>query len=122
MLSTENILSRHRQTNDKTGCPSPGRGSSGAAMNGREDGELDPPVRTTGAGSLIGSSAVPFAFRQATRTACCCGGCGYVGNASALSKRSGISTAVSSAAVASLSLHTAIGVRFAGAWLGLPRL
>src|SRR5436853_3755606 len=54
--------------------------------------------------------------RQATITCCCCG-CGYVGDAAALSKRSGISTASPPSAPAPLH-QTVIGVRFASAWCG----
>jgi hypothetical protein len=76
--------------------------------------ELDPVGGTSRTGALVGSSAAPFLFNhQATRFACCCGGCGHVGNAAALSKRSVMSTAVSLSAPVMSARQTAIGVRFA---------
>ena len=60
---------------------------------------MDPVGGTTGAGFLVGSAAVPTSwFVQAIHLCCCCGGCGHVGNAPALSKRSVMSTAVSPSA------------------------
>src|SRR5271170_305765 len=51
--------------------------------------EVDPAVRTTGAGFSVGGEAAPSFENHRIRTSCdCCCGCGYVGNAAALSKRS----------------------------------
>ena len=46
---------------------------------------------------------------------CCCDGCGHVGNARALSKRSIMSTALSPSAPVTPSRQTAIGVRLSNA-------
>ena len=78
--------------------------------------EVDPVVRTTGAGFSVGGEAAPSFENHRIRTSCdCCCGCGYVGNAAALSKRSVISTAISPNAPVTPSRQTAIGVRFASA-------
>src|SRR5271169_3701347 len=78
--------------------------------------EVDPAVRTTGAGLSVGGEAAPSFENHRIRTSCdCCCGCGYVGNAAALSKRSVISTAIAPNAPVTPSRQTAIGVRFASA-------
>ena len=49
--------------------------------------------------------------------------CGYVGNAFALSKRSGISTALAAASILSMpARHTAIGIWLFIAWCGRRKL
>src|SRR3984957_10016280 len=56
-------------------------------------------------------SRLPLSFKNQAASCCIC--CGYVGNAFALSKRSGISTALAAASILSMpARHTAIGVGF----------
>src|SRR5271170_2995007 len=60
-----------------------------------------------------GSLHLSFKHQAASCWLCC----GYVGNAFALSKRSGISTALAAASILSIPLrHTAIGVWLFIAW------
>ena len=55
-------------------------------------------------------SRLPLSFKNQA-AACCVCRCGYVGNAFALSRRSGISTALAAASFLSMpARHTAIGV------------
>ena len=59
--------------------------------------EVGPGGRTTSVGLIVGLSAVSDLLTlpdQAAHGRCCCWGCGHVGNAPALSKRSVMSTAV----------------------------
>src|SRR5208337_3697949 len=60
-----------------------------------------------------------MSFKNQAASCCFCFCCGYVGNAFALSKRSGISTALAAASISSMpARHTAIGVWLFIAWCG----
>jgi (R)-2-hydroxyglutarate dehydrogenase len=73
--------------------------------------EVDPIGGTRAGGSVIGIGAVSdLSQNQATRACCCSCGCGPVGNAPALSKRSVRSTALASRAPLVPARHTARGV------------
>ena len=62
-------------------------------------------------------SRLPLSFKNQAASCCFCLCCGYVGNAFALSKRSGISTALAAASILSMpARHTAIGVWLFIAW------
>src|SRR5208282_3210487 len=64
-----------------------------------------------------------MSFKNQAASCCFCLCCGYVGNAFALSKRSGISTALAAASISSMpARHTAIGIMLFIAWCGRRRL
>jgi hypothetical protein len=76
--------------------------------------ELDPIRGTTGHLDLRCNRACPYPSRIKLLVVLCCG---YVGNAFALSKRSGISTALAAASILFIpSRHTAIGIWLFIAW------
>ena len=62
-------------------------------------------------------SGLPLSLKNQAASCCFCLCCGYVGNAFALSKRSGISTALAAASILSMpARHTAIGIWLFIAW------
>ena len=86
-----------------------------ANPNGRPRDRTGPHSWDQGSLNLRCNLRLPLSFKYQAASCCFC--CGYVGNAFALSKRSGISTALAATSILSMpARHTAIGIWLFIAW------